>query len=120
MWQTPVIDRTQSDVEYARDNRGSASLLKGAQNYTDWRRLALNMYSLAITLQDYGQEIALHCKYNWKMGDIPTWQEIAEIRKDLIYLRELSKSYTGYTFLEWDELKQTWESLNQKKLNADN
>lgn len=83
----PILDRTQADVDYARLNRNNTQPLKGTQNYLDWARLTGNIYFLAEKLTEYGYSVSVNSKQIWKVTDIPTENEINQIRIDVEKLR---------------------------------
>lgn len=95
MWIQPIFDRTQIDVDYAKKNRNNSEHLKGAQNYSDWERLTGNMYYLADNLNKQGYFVQIICRNIWnkpapsnpKIEDIPTYNEIKQIKDDIDKLR---------------------------------
>jgi len=89
MWIDPIYNRTQTDVDYARENRNNPEHLKGAQNYSDWQRLTDNMYYLADVLNEYGYSIEITCKNEWDIYDIPSETEIENIKSNLNLLKEV-------------------------------
>lgn len=126
MWITPVTDRTLNDVEYARsvDRKNMPELLKGIQNYSDWNRLAINMYHLAGILENYGHQITLRVKANWKSGDaaagvpadVPKRSDIDQFRQDLKRLRRALYPFDNYTWEEWHG--RTWTELDTMDLDS--
>lgn len=87
MWLSPVWDRTQADVDFARENRNNPEHLKGALNYSDWARITGNIYYLAEMLTAYGRPVTVTCKNEWSMHDIPKASEIQHVRDDLDKVR---------------------------------
>lgn len=118
MWQTPVTDRTQDDVDYAREHRNEQSVLIGAQNYTDWNRLTRNMAYIANALNDYGYGINITCRCTWYPGDIPRVHEIEAVRDNLNTLRHALYGFYGKTWAEWMEPGYTWAELDAQGKTA--
>ncbi len=77
---TPITDRTQRDVEYARTHQADLkNKNKGAWNYTDMNRVCNNlkyaaeyMYEQAFLPKPYTMQI----KLDWKETDIITYEEL--------------------------------------------
>lgn len=114
MWTAPVTNRTLEDVEYARAHRNDDTLHKGAQNFSDWNRLAVNMYHLAELLENYGYVLTLRVRPNWKPGEIPYVREIDRFRIDLQQLRRAVYLFNSYTVAEWEGLGQTCAEIDAR------
>ena len=68
-----VTDRTQADVDYARENKDSATPLKGAYNYTDLNRVEGKVEELETLLSTYGYlDEDLTTKTDWNYTDFFT------------------------------------------------
>lgn len=120
MWQTPVTDRTQDDVDYAKVNYSLdlPEQFKAAQNHTDWNRLSINMYYVANVLTNYGFQIRLNGNPSRGLHDIPSVSEINDYREDLKTIRHALHSFDSYTWEEFDMLDQTWDELDDRGLEA--
>jgi hypothetical protein len=96
-WITPIIDRTQADVnlvlEY--DNIGYNNLtpeqkavwnagMKGALNASDLNRIENNIQYLASILELYN----LNIKTNWQMSDVPRNNDFNRILSNLNALKD--------------------------------
>ena len=79
MWQQPIIDRSQSDVNYANANRASPIPLKGMRNASDLNRISDNLRHLREWLVGLGYTIPeITSRNDWGTitwgaeNDIPT------------------------------------------------
>lgn len=91
-WQTPVTDRTKSDVDYAKANESNSEHNKGALNYTDLNRIEGN-YKYAADILREGGYFVKHTPRNYT---------------ETIY----DSTGTAQTRVctEWDELNIPWKS----------
>jgi len=121
MWQTPVTDRTQDDVDYAKSNYtlDLPEQFKAAQNHTDWNRFSINLYYLAMILRNRGYQISLRGKPNRTSRDIPPHSEINQYRLDLQQVRRAMFALDGMTWREWDAKGLTWEQIDARSLEAE-
>lgn len=58
-WETPIYDRTASDVSYARLHPDAEADLKGAWNVSDYQRAKGNLKYLGEQLNAYGYAVTL-------------------------------------------------------------
>lgn len=58
-WTTPIYDRTNNDIIYARDNQNSLLNLKGAFNVYDINRINDNIAYLVDKLNDLSYNISI-------------------------------------------------------------
>lgn len=113
-WKTAIFDRTQADVDYARQNRNSTAPLKGAMNAEDWNRIGGNIHFLAQTF--LGTTPA--SKTNWQApADIPREQDIAQLQTDLETLRRRYTVLVAETpplpWTHFETINQVEQSLHQ-------
>ena len=75
---TPITDRTQSDVEYAKQNQADLeNKNKGAWNYTDCNRVCNNLKYAAEYMYEQGfltEPYSMQIKLDWKETDIITYE----------------------------------------------
>jgi len=90
MFISPIFDRTQADIDFARENRNDAVLHKGAWNYTDRNRLVNNMHHIADILNIRGHSIVLK-----------------------------SRNFAEYTVYEWNNESQTAQAINERMRTSD-
>ena len=96
-WITPIIDRTQADVNLVLDydNIGYNNLtpeqkavwnagMKGALNASDLNRIENNIQYLASILELYN----LNIKTNWQMSDVPRNNDFNRILSNLNALKD--------------------------------
>jgi len=86
MWRQPIIDRTLSDVEYAK-NFSSEEDLKGTLNVSDWIRITENIYYLSELLTKYGYKVKVKCKIDWSKDYIPRVSDVEQIKTDINSLK---------------------------------
>lgn len=105
-WIQPVTDRTQADVEFARNNPASVLLLKGAINAVDWNRIAGNIQYLS---NEYLGR-ALASRYNWQApSELMKDSDKLQLRNDLATVQEIHKQLTAENPpLPWN----TYEKIN--------
>ena len=118
MWLPPVTDRTQQDVDFAKENRNRPYLLKGAQNYTDWNRISRNLYYLADVLDRRGFTIRLDGRQDWTVGGLWKTSDICNYREDLKQIRNAFRPFGEDT---WDTIHArdfTWEQVNARELET--
>lgn len=77
---TPITDRQQSDIEYARTHQNDlVNKNKGAWNYTDANRVCNNLKYAAEYMYDQGflsQPYEMSVKTNWVETDIITYEQL--------------------------------------------
>ena len=83
-WTTPVIDRTQSDVDYAIANQNSASDLKGAWNVSDANRVIDNTLYLKELLNAQGYYFPYTAQSHITETDFPYKTSFVKVMKDNI------------------------------------
>lgn len=75
---TPITNRTQADVEYARQNQSDlTNKNKGAWNYTDCNRVCNNLKYAAEYMYEQGfltEPYSMQIKLDWKETDIITYE----------------------------------------------
>ena len=104
-----IYDRTQSDVNYALNNPGSTSFLKGTYNYTDLNRIESWCEYIAQQLNLYNYFVNITTKTDWTMEDFPTKSELKRIRDNVESLKNAFISFTNVP----DSLeKMTYEKAN--------
>jgi len=87
-WVEPIFDRTIMDVATAQNNRESTLPQKGARNYTDLVRITGNIYYIRDLMNQHGiSPAALTSKLNWVLGEVPTYNDILQIKNDLNKLK---------------------------------
>lgn len=117
-WTTPITDRTQEDVTYARTHQDSSKYLKGAFNYTDWNRVRNNYYYLVSLLASGGIYFPWSSITGATERLLVTKQMIDVIRDDIFslanpYLRGLGFSeFPKSEFLGFEEVNE-WERIEQ-------
>lgn len=109
MWKAPVTDRTQDDVDYARQHAGEAEPCKGAQNSGDWNRLAQNLCHIAGALESQGYDVPLPLRATWPRGYIPRERGVIALRDALFALRYQLPALGGKTWAEWEG--RSWGEL---------
>lgn len=92
-WITPIFDRTQSDVDYARQQllqRKNDVELKGCFNVSDITRIDNNARHLSDKLFElyYSQDIVTQA--SWGMGNVPTQSSVDRI------INNIEKLWKGY------------------------
>ena len=77
---TPITNRTQADVEYARENQSDlTNKNKGAWNYTDCNRVCNNLKYAAEYMYEQGfikEPYSMQIKLDWKETDIITYETL--------------------------------------------
>lgn len=77
---TPIMDRKQSDIEYAREHQNDlVNKNKGAWNYTDLNRICNNLKYAAEYMYDQGflsQPYQMSVKTDWTETDIITYEQL--------------------------------------------
>lgn len=80
---TPITNRTQADVEYARQNQSDlTNKNKGAWNYTDCNRVCNNLKYAAEWMYEQGfltEPYSMQIKLDWKETDIITYETLNEM-----------------------------------------
>lgn len=118
---TPITDRTQADVNYARAYPYSSTPNKGAINHTDLNRIESNCEYLASQLNHYGYSVNITVKTNWTMMDFPYQSKIDRIRNNINAIINAYHNLQGRPDIRyWDSLD--WNdanSLEQNILNID-
>lgn len=105
-----IFDRTQADVDYAKENQASAEFLKGAYNYTDLNRVEEWCEYVANRLNEYNYFVDIVVKTNWTMLDFPTSADMERIRSNV---EKMKKAY--YSF---KEVPDTLNKIDIDKANA--
>lgn len=116
---TPITDRTQDDVIYARANQSDlTNKNKGAWNYTDANRVCNNLKYAAEWMHDQGffsQPYIMNIKTDWKETDIITYEQLNSMivnnmnnlksysRDDLPWYPITSIANMNYTLANWLE-----------------
>lgn len=99
---TPIMDRTNEDVEYARTHQNDlVHKHKGAFNYTDMNRICNNLKYAAEYMYDQGflsQPYQMQIKTNWKESDIVTYNQINSMI--VVHMNNLKTYARGD--LEWN------------------
>lgn len=79
-----IIDRTAEDIKYISNpllDVGKIEAHKGAFNYQDMNRISVNLKIIADTLEELGYFVrADNLRNNWRVTDIPYFEDIEEIR----------------------------------------
>jgi len=88
-WKDCIIDRTQEDIEYARQNRNDVENLRGARNASDLNRVNENIEYLSQQFELYGYGILITTKQDWIVTDIPRVNDIRQILDDIDMLRTM-------------------------------
>ena len=77
---TPITNRTQADVDYARQNQADLeNKNKGAWNYTDCNRVCNNLKYAAEYMYEQGfltEPYSMQIKLDWKETDIITYETL--------------------------------------------
>lgn len=77
---TPITNRTQADVEYARQHQSDLTNKNiGAWNYTDLNRICNNLKYAAEYMYEQGflsEPYAMSIKLDWKETDIITYEQL--------------------------------------------
>lgn len=81
-WITPIIDRTQTDVDYAKANQNSSSDLKGAWNISDVNRIIDNTIYLRDILKNYNYDVGFDNQSHVTESDFPYILSFMKILKD--------------------------------------
>lgn len=84
-----IYDRTNEDVEYARNNPSSAAFLKGTYNYTDLNRIEEWCQYIAEQLPSKGYSVSITTKTNWTADDFPTKAQLERIRSNVDALKNV-------------------------------
>lgn len=119
MWKQPITTRTIADVNFARDNPNDTRNLIGAMNASDWNRITGNMYEIAAILTRFGYNVILKSRNDWTDTDIPTTEEIEQIRADIFTLRFALLGLMDYNWTAWEALNQTWITIDNRDRTAD-
>lgn len=89
MWQIPIFDRTQADVDLVRLDPTNSNN-KGAFNYNDLNRIEsdcgflMNFFNASDL---FNKKINLIIKTDWNIRDIPTITDINRIRNNILTLK---------------------------------
>ena len=117
---TPITDRTNEDVAYARTHQNDlTNKNKGAWNYTDANRVCNNLKYAAERMYEQGffnQPYSIQVKLDWKETDIITYEELNSMivdnmnnlktysRSDLAWYPVASIANMDYNTANWIEL----------------
>lgn len=93
-----IYDRTQADVDYAKQNPDSKEFLKGTLNYTDLDRIERNYIDLVNKLDVIGKKVTIN----------PVKSYIATLYQDLI---DTYATYADMPDVTYEELlnEDKWE-----------
>jgi hypothetical protein len=83
-WITPITDRIQEDVDFAKENQSSTSDLKGAWNISDINRIIDNTIYLRNLLFENGYNITIIEQSHIVESDIPYITSFIKVLKDNI------------------------------------
>lgn len=103
MWENPIFDRTQADVDTIRLDPTNANT-KGAYNYNDLNRVEKNCEYVMNLLNESGlfyYPISIEVKTDWNVKDIPHIREINRIRQNILTLKNgmnLGEEYEDIEF----------------------
>lgn len=119
-WITPVVDRTLTDVSYARSNRGNLSYNKGALNLEhDLNRIEGNCEYLVGQLNSYGYLISITVKTDWTEDDFLFQFEVDRIRDNVNAMIDAYHKMQGSPDIRyWDSLD--WTDANSLEQNLKN
>ena len=81
-WTTPITDRTQADVTYAKANQNNVSDLKGAWNISDANRIIENTIYLKDLLIANGYPCSITNQALFVETDLPYVESKMKILKD--------------------------------------
>ena len=90
-----IFDRTQYDVNYAKQNQSRKSNLKGAYNYSDLNRVEEWCEYLATTLTNYRYPVTITTKTDWNDTDFPTQAHLERIRSNVQAIKQAYYSATN-------------------------
>lgn len=105
MWQKPIYDRTQADVDLIKLDPTNANN-KGAYNYTDLNRIENNCKYVMNLLNNSGLfyiPVIIKVKTDWNVRDIPHIKEINRIRQNIITLMNGMRLGDGYKEIEFSD-----------------
>lgn len=120
-----IYDRTQADVDYAKQNPDSKEFLKGALNYTDLDRIEQNYINLANKLELIGKNVTINpvksyiaTLYQELLDNYSTYADIPDVTYEEL-LNEDKWKMTDLIFLDYinqirDNVKAFKEALNIK------
>lgn len=116
---TPIMNRTQMDVEYARQHQSDLTNKNiGAWNYTDMNRICNNLKYAAEYMYEQGflsKPYEMQVKLDWKETDIITYETLNSMvvnnmnnlksysRPDLTWYPIASAANIDYTLANWLE-----------------
>lgn len=90
MWQTPIYDRTQDDVKYAKNNQSIYDTeLKGALDYRTLNRIESNIEYLSNRLNLYSYDNVTNIKTDWVINEYLYHTDISRILANLTIIREV-------------------------------
>lgn len=117
---TPITNRTNADVEYARDHQNDLTNKNiGAWNYTDANRVCNNLKYAAEYMYEQGflsQPYSMQIKLDWKETDIMTYETLNSMivnninnlrtysRSDLTWYPIASIANMDYNIANWLEI----------------
>lgn len=105
-----IYDRTEEDVEYAKNNQDSSDNLKGAYNYTDLNRIEEWTSDIGSLLNSYGYHVSITTKTDWLETDFPTKAQMKRIRDNVSTLKN---AFIAYTNVPENLEKMTYTKANQ-------
>jgi len=111
-----IYDRTQADVDSAKENQSNTRNLKGSYNYNDLNRIEEWCEYLSQELSDVGYTTSITTKTDWDGDNFPTQAELTRIVNNV---RTLKNAYYSYTNVPDNASKMTFSKANdiEKVLN---
>lgn len=116
IWQTPIYDRTQADVDAAKQqlrewriSGGTIVDLKGCFNISDLNRIEQNTEFLKDLLNSRGYQIVITTKYDWKYSDIPLKADISRVINNI---DAIHKAFPITDFVDLPETISNYETVN--------
>lgn len=126
-WITPIIDRTLSDVAYAKLNRDNVDYNKGALSpEADLHRIESDTRYLADKLNEYGYSVSITTKLNWTESDFPTLADINRTRSNIDVLLDAYHTMLGspsilyHNYLDYIDMNTIEQNLLNIKTLLDN
>jgi len=117
IWQTPIFDRTEADIEYAKQKLNEWRItppetyvdLKGCFNVSDINRIEQNTRYLRDLLTEMGYYIPTqYSKYDWTINDLPL---VSDIQRIIINVEIIKENFI--TPVGWETLPRTLNNYEQ-------
>lgn len=116
-WITPIYDRTESDVSYAKEQLKRYRLdptvpivdLKGCYNISDINRVENNSEFLKDLLNSKGYQISIFVKTDWAYSDTPIKRELDRI---IYNVNAIHKAFPITDFVILPTTIRTYEQAN--------